>query len=169
MSSVSLVVPQKRCRRYPNITTRADIQEQQGLFCGNCISTGSNVIIKPSETQAFYCLIYFWPCPFFFISQISFLYVPVARKEAPLTIAASWRWVRSSWRSTAFHWEDGNTRMLHASSLRPSRPKRKITSTSWWLNQDSSLRTCTLCSLDQETPFYCFEEALWTEPYDIVL
>lgn len=62
--------------------------------------------------------------------------IPSDRKEARLITVASWRLVRSSWRSMAFLWEVGSTRMLPASSQRPSRPKRRITLTSWWLSQD---------------------------------
>ena len=72
---------------------------------------------------------------------LPFLHIPVDRKEDRLTTAASWRWVTSSWRSTAFLWEVGSTRMLLGSLLRPSRPKRRTTLTSWWLNHDSSMRT----------------------------
>lgn len=46
-------------------------------------------------------------------SLLSSLRVHVFRKEDQLIIVASWRWVKSSWRSTASHWEDVSTKRQH--------------------------------------------------------
>ena len=54
------------------------------------------------------------------------------REVDQLITVASWRWVRWSWRWMEFLWGAVSIGTPHASSLRPSRPKRGTTWTSWW-------------------------------------
>lgn len=54
------------------------------------------------------------------------------REVDQLITVASWRWVRWSWRWMEFLWGAVSTGTPHASSLRPSRPKRGTMWTSWW-------------------------------------
>lgn len=98
---------------------------------------------------------------FCFLSHPCFFF---DRKEGLLISVASWRWVISSWKSTASHWEVGNTKMQPDSLLRPSRPKRGTMLTSWWFNQGPSRRTSLFIQLGLR--LFCTS---WRSPYNCYL
>ena len=79
------------------------------------------------------------------------------RGGVQLITAGSWRWVRWSWRWTGRPWGAASTGTPHASSQRPSRPKRGTTWTSWW-----PILTWRYSWVEEETTWheeivYCFK------------
>lgn len=80
------------------------------------------------------------------------------RGGVQLITAGSWRWVRWSWRWTGRPWGAASTGTPHASSQRPSRPKRGTTWTSWW-----PILTWRYSRVEEETAtwqegsVYCFK------------